>query len=146
MKAENSTLMVKNYTLTISTQGVCDIHNLTEVAETRLLESGIQNGQALFFVIGSTAGLTTVEYEPGLIRDLQEWFEKMVPPHGHYHHEKTWHDGNGFSHVRASLLRPDLTVPVMDGALVLGTWQQVILIDFDNRPRHRKILLQMSGV
>jgi len=141
-----SAFAVKNYTLNLSTQGVCDIHDLTEIAKARLDESGIRNGQALFFVIGSTAALTTVEFEPGLVRDLQEWFEKMVPRRTPYHHEQTWHDGNGFSHVRASLLRPDLTVPVADGALVLGTWQQVILVDFDNRPRHRKVWLQISGL
>ena len=129
----------------MKTKGFCDIHDLTEESRARLAESGIQNGQATFFVAGSTAGLTTVEYEPGLVKDLQELFERLAPEGKHYHHEEAWHDGNGFSHVRASLLKPSLTVPVVDGKLTLGTWQQVVLIDFDNRPRSREVVLQVFG-
>jgi len=97
------------------------------------------------FVPGSTAALTTVEFEPGLVQDLPAFFERIIPRRAHYHHEDTWHDGNGHSHVRASLLGPSLTVPFKDGALLLGTWQQIVLIDFDNRRRRRKLVVQLSG-
>ena len=118
---------------------------MTDEARAKLAESEIQNGQATFFVSGSTAGLTTVEYEPGLVKDLQELFERLAPQNKDYHHEEAWHDGNGFSHVRASLLKPSLTVPVVEGKLTLGTWQQVVLIDFDNRSRNREVVLQFFG-
>lgn len=138
-------MKIKNYKIRVKTQGFCDIHDLTPEAQRKIEESGIQNGQATFFVTGSTAGLTTVEYEPGLVKDLEELFERIAPKDKYYHHEKAWHDGNGFSHVRASLLKPSLVVPVMDGRLALGTWQQVVLIDFDNRPRNREVILQLVG-
>ncbi len=138
-------MKIKNYKIRIKTQGFSDIHDLTPEAVTRLSESGVRNGQATFFVSGSTAGLTTVEYEPGLVKDLQELFERLAPQKKDYHHEEAWHDGNGFSHVRASLLKPSLVVPIADGKFTLGTWQQVILIDFDNRPRQREIVLQIMG-
>jgi len=136
---------IKNFKIRVKTKGFCDIHDLTAEAGKRVGESGIQSGQATFFVVGSTAGLTTVEYEPGLVKDLEELFERLVPQSKDYHHEEAWHDGNGFSHVRASLLKPSLTVPVIDGKLTLGTWQQVVLIDFDNRPRTRDVVLQVMG-
>ena len=136
---------VKNFRIQVKTKGFCDVHDLTEQAREKISKSGIRDGQATFFVVGSTAGLTTVEYEPGLVRDLQELFEKLVPQSQDYHHEETWHDGNGFSHVRASLLKPSLAVPVVDGKLTLGTWQQIVLIDFDNRSRNREIILQLMG-
>ena len=110
-----------------------------------LEKSGVRDGQATFFVVGSTAGITTVEHEPGLVKDLKELFEKIAPEQNRYHHEQTWHDGNGFSHVRASLLKPSLTVPVVKGQMTLGTWQQVILVDFDNTPREREVVLQILG-
>ena len=138
-------MKIRNVKIGLKTKGFCDIQDLTPEASKKISESGIQNGQATFFVAGSTAGLTTVEYEPGLIRDLEELFEKLVPQGKSYHHEEAWHDGNGFSHVRASLLKPSLTVPVVDGKLTLGTWQQVVLIDFDNRSRNREVILQMMG-
>ncbi len=138
-------MKIHNYKIRVKTQGFCDIHDLTQDARKRLAQSGVKEGQAHFFVVGSTAGLTTVEYEPGLIQDLKELFERLVPQKNYYHHEETWHDGNGFSHVRASLLKPSLSVPVVGGLLTLGTWQQVILVDFDNRPRNREIVLQIAG-
>ena len=138
MKIQNSKIRVK-------TKGFCDIHDLTKEACEKISESGIINGQAVFFVAGSTAGLTTVEHEPGLVEDLEELFERLAPQKKYYHHEETWHDGNGFSHVRASLLKPSLTVPVVEGKLTLGAWQQVILIDFDNRPLSREVILQVMG-
>lgn len=138
-------MKIKNYHFQFKTKGFCSIHNITDNAVVKIAESGIREGQATFFVVGSTAGITTVEYEPGLIQDLKELFEKLVPQDQYYHHEETWHDGNGFSHVRASLLKPSLTVPVIEGRPVLGTWQQVVVIDFDNRPRNRQVVLQILG-
>ena len=138
-------MKIKNYRIRVKTTGFCDIHDLTGEAQEKISACGIQNGQITFFVPGSTAGLTTVEYEPGLVKDLEELFEKLFPKDKYYHHEDAWHDGNGFAHVRASLLKPSLTVPVADGKPTLGTWQQVVLIDFDNRPRSREIVLQVMG-
>jgi len=137
---------ILNQTIELSTTGECDIHDLTGEIQRRLDEAGIIDGQALVFVPGATGGLTTTEHEPGLLRDLPEFFERIVPKGAHYHHEDTWHDGNGHSHVRASLLGPSLVVPVVDGRMTLGTWQQIIFIDFDNRPRQRSVVLQLSGV
>ena len=98
------------------------------------------------FNIGSTASITTIEYEPGLVNyDINEALEKVAPQNGHYEHEKTWHDDNGHAHVRASLLGPSLVVPFVDGQLTLGTWQQIVLIDFDTRSRTRKIICQLIG-
>jgi len=94
---------------------------------------------------GSTAGITTMEYEPGLIEDLPAAFERLVPRGHHYHHEEAWHDGNGHAHVRASLVGPSLTVPFRKGKLLLGTWQQIVVVDFDNRPRQRDIVVQLTG-
>jgi len=138
-------MKIKNYKILVKTKGFSDILDLTGEAKEKISQSEIQNGQATFFVAGSTAGFTTVEYEPGLVEDLEELFERIAPKDKYYHHEETWHDGNGFSHVRASLLKPSLTVPIVDGKPTLGTWQQVILIDFDNRPRSREIILQVLG-
>jgi secondary thiamine-phosphate synthase enzyme len=101
---------------------------------------------ATFFVVGSTAAITTTEYEPGLVNhDIKAAFEKIAPANGRYEHEETWHDDNGHSHVRASLLGPSLTVPIVDGKLTLGTWQQIVLIDFDTRPRNRQVICQIIG-
>ena len=97
------------------------------------------------FISGSTAAVTTIEYEPGLVKDLPEIFEKIAPAGKRYHHDDTWHDGNGYAHVRAALLGPSLTIPFSDGKLHLGTWQQVVLIDFDNRPRKREVVVQITG-
>ena len=107
---------------------------------------GFLEGQALVFVSGSTAGLTTVEFEPGLQKDLPAAFERLAPRGIRYEHEETWHDDNGHSHVRASLLGPSLTVPFRDGRLLLGTWQQIVLIDFDTRSRRREVVVQLTGV
>ena len=138
-------MKIKSFKIRIKTKGFCDIHDLTPEAQRKIEESGVENGQATFFVAGSTAGLTTVEYEPGLVKDLEELFEKLAPKDKYYHHEEAWHDGNGFAHVRASLLKPSLTVPVVNRKPTLGTWQQIVLIDFDNRPRNREVVLQVMG-
>ena len=130
----------------LQTRGNADVVDLSTHIERCLAGAEIRNGIATFFVIGSTAGLTTTEYEPGLAtHDLAAFFEKIAPENAFYKHEQTWHDDNGHSHVRASLLGPSLTVPLVDGRLTLGTWQQVILIDFDTRPRSRRIVVQLIG-
>jgi secondary thiamine-phosphate synthase enzyme len=132
-------------TLTISSKGETDIVDLTAKVQEVVQRHGFREGQALVFVSGSTAGLTTLEYEPGLLQDLPAAFERLAPRGLRYAHEDTWHDGNGHSHVRASLLGPSLTVPFREGRLLLGTWQQIVLLDFDNRPRKREVVVQLSG-
>jgi len=131
--------------LHVPTRGDDHMIDLTADVQELVRTHGFRHGQALVFVPGSTAGLTTVEYEPGLLEDVPAAFERLAPRHMRYHHEDAWHDGNGHSHVRASLLGPSLTVPFQDGTLLLGTWQQIVLIDFDNRPRRREVVVQLSG-
>jgi secondary thiamine-phosphate synthase enzyme len=132
-------------TVSVSTRGESQMIDLTARVQEVVRRHSFGEGQALVFVSGSTAGLTTVEYEPGLIQDLPDAFERIAPRDIPYRHEETWHDGNGHSHVRASLLGPSLTVPFSEGRLLLGTWQQIVLIDFDNRPRRREVVVQLSG-
>lgn len=131
--------------LPVSTRGFTDIVDITPSVQKLVGRCGIKNGQVTLFVSGSTAGITTIEYESGLLKDLPAAFEKMAPMNVRYHHDDRWGDGNGYAHVRAALLGASLTVPISDGALTLGTWQQVVLIDFDNRPRQREIVLQVIG-
>lgn len=139
-------MKIEDFSITYKTNGFCHVIDLTGEIQEKAAASGIWNGQVLVFVVGATAGVTTVEYEPGLVRDLEELFNRIAPPTIDYHHEQTWHDGNGFSHVRASLLKPSLTVPLIRGRVHLGTWQQVVLIDFDNRPRNREVVIQVTGL
>lgn len=129
----------------LSTRGETEIIDITESVEECVRESGVSEGQALVFSPGSTVGITTVEHEPGLVADLQEAFEKLAPRRGRYRHEEAWHDGNGYAHVRASLLGQDRAFPVREGRLQRGTWQQIIFIDFDNRPRKRAVTVQVMG-
>ena len=129
----------------IPTEGHCDIQDLTPTLRKHLEDSGLHEGQALVFIPGSTAGITTVEFEPGLVRDLHEFFEKIIPERRDYHHHATWGDDNGASHLRAALLKPSLTIPFADGQLLLGTWQQVVLVDFDTHKRRRTVVLQLIG-
>jgi secondary thiamine-phosphate synthase enzyme len=131
--------------ISLSTSGETDIIDITSQVSEMVRQHKYRQGQALVFVSGSTAGITTIEYEPGLLKDIPALFEKIAPRNAHYHHEETWHDGNGHSHVRAALLGCSLTVPFKDGRLLLGTWQQIVLIDFDNRPRRREVVVQISG-
>ena len=137
--------MIIQKKLKLSTKGFNDMVDITPMLSSYVEETGLQNGHVLIFVIGSTGGLTTIEYEPGLIRDLPEMLEKIAPMHVRYHHDNTWHDGNGYAHLRAALIGPSLTIPFQDGKMQLGTWQQVILLDFDNRPRERKLHIQIYG-
>lgn len=127
------------------TPGHTEIVDITHRIEENLQGAGLKEGVAHIFSIGSTAGLTTVEYEPGLIQDLKVLFEKIAPEKGKYFHEEAWHDGNGYAHVRSSLLKTSLAIPFTKGKLLLGTWQQVVFIDFDNRSRTRKVVTQFMG-
>jgi secondary thiamine-phosphate synthase enzyme len=131
--------------ITLSTQGNGQISDITAQVADAAREAGIGDGIVTVFVPGSTGALTTVEYEPGLVADLGELFERLAPAGARYHHDDTWHDGNGHSHVRASLLGPSLTVPISGGQLTLGTWQQIVFIDFDARPRRRELVVQVLG-
>lgn len=131
--------------LTEKTQGFCDIIDITAKVQEQVQKEKLQKGLATLFVSGSTAALTTVEYEPGLINDLKEILEKLIPSDKKYHHDDRWGDDNGFSHLRASLFGPSLQIPIESGRLVLGTWQQIVLLDFDNRPRTREIVVQIMG-
>lgn len=137
--------MILTNRLYVKTKGKNDIHDITEKVQSFVSESGLKEGSILCFVSGSTASLTTVEFEPGLIKDIPEALELIAPMDKVYHHDDTWHDGNGYAHVRASLLGPSLTVPFSNGKLLLGTWQQIVLIDFDNRPRERSVIVQVTG-
>ena len=138
--------MVKTKEITVRTKGNCDVVDITGEVDRFLGESGVVEGSVILFHVGSTGGLTTVEYEPGLVdHDLAAAFEKIAPEKGIYQHELTWHDDNGHAHVRASLLGPSLAVPVVERKMVLGTWQQIVLIDFDTRSRDRKVVCQIIG-
>lgn len=139
-------MAVETHTIELETQGNNEVINLTDRVASCIQSGQISDGIANVFVIGSTAGITTTEFEPGLVnRDLKVAFEGIAPENARYLHEETWHDDNGHSHVRASLLGPSLTLPLMDKQLSLGTWQQIILIDFDTRPRQRRILVKVIG-
>lgn len=138
--------MVKTEQLQVQTRGNSQVVDITDSVAALVAGCGISAGVATLFVVGSTAGLTTTEYEPGLAtHDLKAAFERIAPEDGRYEHENTWHDDNGHSHVRASLLGPSLSVPFVDGRLTLGTWQQIILIDFDTRARARTVVCQIVG-
>lgn len=137
--------MIKTYSFEIETEGFNDIIDITSQVKLLLDKSQLSEGSLLVFVPGATAGITTIEYEPGLLKDYPKFFEKIIPMSETYQHDETWHDGNGFSHIRASLQGASFTVPFLDKEMLLGTWQQIILIDFDNRPRNRKMIVQISG-
>ena len=138
--------MVKTHEIKIKTKGNCDVVNITGQVGEAVAHSDITAGTVTVFNVGSTAGITTTEYEPGLVNhDIEALFETIAPENARYEHEETWHDDNGHAHVRASLLGPSLSVPVIDGRMTLGTWQQIILVDFDTRPRARTIICQIVG-
>jgi secondary thiamine-phosphate synthase enzyme len=138
--------MVVTKNIQVRTKGNCDIIDITLLSAEAVADAGVKAGTATLFNVGSTAGITTTEYEPGLVRhDIKAAFEKIAPQNGQYRHEETWHDDNGHAHVRASLLGPSLSVPFTDGRLTLGTWQQIILVDFDTRPRTRTVICQIIG-
>jgi secondary thiamine-phosphate synthase enzyme len=132
--------------LQFSTRGESEMIDITERVATVVKNSRLREGSAVVFVVGSTASVTTTEFEPGLRKDIPMALDRIAPRSARYHHDETWHDGNGHAHVRASLLGPSLTIPFSAGELLLGTWQQVVLIDFDNRPRDRTIVVQLMGM
>jgi len=131
--------------LEIRTRAENDVVDITKDVQKTVKESGLKNGIATVFVPGSTAAVTTMEYEPGLVHDFPSMLERVAPRDIPYEHQKTWHDDNGRSHVKASLVGPSLSVPFVDGLVILGTWQQVVLVELDIRPRERKIVVQMVG-
>ena len=127
------------------TNGKNDIIDITDKLKSIVVDSNISSGNMLVFVPGATGALSTIEYEPGLIKDLPELLEKLIPEQGQYHHNETWHDGNGHSHLRATLIGPSLSVPFESKQLILGTWQQIVFLEFDNKPHDRKIAVQLMG-
>lgn len=137
--------MVVTKRISLQTKGQCEIIDITPEVKQQVAETDINNGTATVFVAGSTAGLSTIEFEPGLISDFQSMWERTVPQDITYDHDQRWGDGNGHSHIRASLLGASLVIPFNDKKLTLGTWQQIVLVDFDNRPRSRQIILQIMG-
>ena len=139
--------MIKIYTKTFSqkTSGFCDIIDITAKVREHIEKEKIKQGTVTVFVSGSTAALTTIEFESGLVQDLKEFVEKLIPSDRRYHHDDRWGDDNGFSHLRAALFGPSLAIPIENGRPVLGTWQQIVLLDFDNRPRTREIMVQLMG-
>lgn len=129
----------------LQTKGNCDILDMTSQVARKVEESGVNSGTVTLFISGSTAGITTIEYEPRLLSDFKGMWDKVIPQNIPYEHNKTWGDGNGHSHVRASMLGASLTIPFVNKRLTLGTWQQIVFLDFDNRPRSRKMVLQIMG-
>lgn len=141
----NSLMRIFTSKITEKTAGFCDIIDITPKINEHIEQRKVRQGLISVFVSGSTAAITTIEYEPGLIKDLKEFVEKLIPSSRKYHHDDRWGDDNGFSHLRASLFGPSITIPIDNGRPLLGTWQQVILLDFDNRPRTREITVQLIG-
>ena len=131
--------------LSLQTRGETDLIDITRGVAESVRESGLSSGTVTVFIPGSTAGVTTIEYESGAVKDYGEAIDRIAPRGIHYHHDARWGDGNGYSHVRAALQGASLTVPFSSSQLLLGTWQQIIVVDFDNRPRAREIILQIMG-
>jgi len=131
--------------ITLQSRGNCDIIDITSQVAKNVEKSGINSGIVTLFIVGSTAGITTIEYEPNLLSDFKNMWDRVIPQNIPYEHNKTWGDGNGHSHVRASTLGASLIIPFVSRKLILGTWQQIVFVDFDNRPRSRKIAIQILG-
>ena len=138
-------MKVLSDTIQMHSEGEDDIIDMTMQLSNKVKESKIKNGTVTIFVSGSTAAVTTIEYEPGLVHDFPVMLSRIVPKDIEYEHDNTWHDGNGHSHVRSSLIGPSLTIPIIGGKLTLGTWQQVVLLEMDTRPRNRTVILQIIG-
>jgi len=137
---------IETHKISIKTKGDCDIINITNKVNDVIRENNFKEGSVLLFIPGSTAGITSIEFEPGLLQDYPNFIEKIIPKERNYYHDNTWHDGNGHSHVRASLQGASFTVPFKDKLLILGTWQQIVFVDFDNRARSREIIVQLTGI
>lgn len=127
----------------INTRGFTDIIDITQKVKSAVYTHNIKHGNVVVAIAGSTASITTIEYEPGLLKDLPDILNEIVPMEKEYHHDDTWHDGNGYAHIRASILGSSISIPLIDGALLLGTWQQIVLIDFDNKPHSRNVHVQI---
>ena len=138
-------MAIKTISLSLNTQGNADTRDITDQLASAISKSGLTSGTATVFCPSSTSALTTIEYESGALSDLRRLFDEIISSDREYAHNERWHDGNGHSHVRAALLGPSITIPFVDGQLTLGTWQQVIYIDFDNRPRQRRLVVQLVG-
>ena len=137
--------MVITQRISLQSKGQCDIIDITHQVEQQVAETNVNSGIATVFVSGSTAGITTIEFESGLIADFHSIWERTVPQNIPYNHDRRWGDGNGYAHVRASLLGASLVIPFNNKKLTLGTWQQIVLVDFDNRPRSRQLVVQIMG-
>jgi secondary thiamine-phosphate synthase enzyme len=137
--------MVKTDRIQLNTKGFNDVIDITGPVDEAVRESELTNGTVTVFIPGSTAGVTTLEYESGAVHDLKDLMDRWIPSNMSYNHDARWGDGNGFSHIRAACIGPSLTIPFKNCHLILGTWQQIILIDFDNRPRKREVVLQLIG-
>lgn len=136
-------MTVVNEKFTINTHGFTDIIDITKNVQNSVYRHSLQNASVLVYISGSTVSITNIEFEPGLLTDLPEALELITPMNKEYHHDSTWHDGNGYAHIRASIIGNSTMVPLIDGALQLGTWQQIVLIDFDNKPRTRTVYVQI---
>lgn len=139
-------MKIKTTKISIHSKGSNDIIDITDKINNIIKEEHFNEGNVLIFVPGSTGGISTIEYEPGLLEDYPNFMDKIIPKESYYKHNETWGDENGFSHIRATLQGASLTVPFINSNLLLGTWQQIIFIEFDNRPRKREIILQIIGV
>ncbi|MCJ7534869.1 MAG: secondary thiamine-phosphate synthase enzyme YjbQ [Anaerolineales bacterium] len=138
-------MTIKTHTINLNTQGNADIQDITNHISQVVVDSGLESGTVTVFTPSATSGLTTIEFESGCISDLRRLFDEIIDPQRHYAHNARWGDGNGHSHVRAALLGPSLCIPFVNRRLTLGTWQQVIFVDFDNRQRHRELVAQIIG-
>jgi len=138
-------MAVASASISLSTKGNTDIREITDQVAEAVSASGLLQGIVTIFCPSSTSGVTTIEYEPGCVADLRRLFDEIVPSNRPYQHDQTWGDANGYSHMRAALLKASLTIPFVNGKLTLGTWQQIIYIDFDNRPRQRELVVQIMG-
>jgi secondary thiamine-phosphate synthase enzyme len=138
-------MTVETKEIHLQSRGNCDIIDITPQVAKNVEESGVNSGIVTLFIVGSTAGITTIEYEPNLLSDFKNMWDRAIPQNIPYEHNKTWGDGNGHSHVRASMLGASLIIPFVNKRLTLGTWQQIVFVDFDNRPRSREIVIQILG-
>jgi secondary thiamine-phosphate synthase enzyme len=137
--------MIHSETISFSTKGFSDVIDITDRVDSVVRYSEIEEGLVTIFCPGSTGAVTTIEFETGVLKDLQRAIEKIIPSNIPYEHDRRWGDGNGFSHVRAALMKPSLSIPLIQGKLTLGTWQQIVFIDFDNRRRERNLVVQIVG-
>jgi secondary thiamine-phosphate synthase enzyme len=138
-------VIVKLNHIFLATSGNTDILDITQQVNECIRTSSLSNGLVTVFCASSTSGVTTIEFEPGVVQDLKRLFDEIVPISAKYQHDNAWHDGNGHSHVRAALIKPSITIPMSNGKMTIGTWQQIVYIDFDTRPRKREIIVQILG-